>query len=223
MSYIIEILKYIGPFAGVYLGWYLARKSEKDKIKNNEQKIIKSILFIMLEIRNGLIQLKKIDKSLRILMAKIKQHQKFDKDEKTDPKLLRLMLRKMMDNLNGENNDIDLNQKFNLCIENLSGIKPLLAYKINGKQNVRKYVDDWESEIRELVNLDNVADIEKTLEHFKPKLIDEIKSDLNEIIKNIVTFIDDKNTKIETKELLIELTEKEFEKDFSDYIDKILN
>jgi hypothetical protein len=129
----------------------------------------------------------------------------------------------MMDKLNGETTEIELNKKFNLCIQNLAEIKPLLAYQINGKQNVRKYVDEWETEIRKLESLDNVADVENTLAHFKPKLIDEIKSDLNEIINEIATLVDDKNTKTETKELLIEPTEKEFEKEFSDYIDKMLN
>jgi hypothetical protein len=82
MSYIIEILEYIGPFVGIYIGWLLGRKSEKDKIKNEEQKVIKSTLFLMLEIRNGLLQLKKIDKSLRILIPKIKQHPKLKKAKK---------------------------------------------------------------------------------------------------------------------------------------------
>jgi len=223
MDYIIEILKYIGPFVGVYIGWYLGRKTEKDKIKYEEQKIVKSTLFVMLEIRNGLLQLKKIDKSLRILIPKIKQHPKFNKSEKIDPTVFKLMLRKMMDNLNGENNEIVLNQKFDLCIQNLSEVKPILAYKINGKQNVRKYVDDWETETRELMNLDNVTDVEEVLEHFKPKLIDEIKTDINEIINNIASLVDDKDTKAETKELLIEPTEKEFDKNLSENIDKMLN
>jgi hypothetical protein len=218
---IIEILKYIGPFVGVYIGWLLRQKSEKHKIKYEEQKRIKNTLFNMLEIRNGLLQSKRIDRMLRVLIPKIKAHPKFNQEEEINPIEFKNFIRKLLLNFNDDNHEINFNQKFKQSVENLSEINPILAFKINGKQNVRKYVDGWEMESRNIMDSENVEGVEEALEAYKPKLIDEIDFDLTEIILEIADLITEDQIKEDAKEMITKKNEKESESDFSEYIDRM--
>lgn len=175
----------------------------------------------MLEIRNSLLQSKRIDRMLRVLIPKIKAHPKFNQEEEINPLEFKNFIRKLLLNFNDDNHEIDFNQKFKLSVENLSEINPTLAYRINGKQNVRKYVDGWEMESRNLMDAENVEGIEAALEDYKPKLIDEIDSDLTKIISEIADLINEDKIKEDAKKMIRKKTEKETDSDFSEYIDRM--
>lgn len=223
MDYLIEILKYIGPFIGVLIGWFLSRKSEKDKIKYDEQKRVKRILFILLEIRNELLQSKKMDKYLRIYIDKVKVKFNIDESENIDSSELKLFLKGLLMKVNGENNHFDLNNQFNECVDNLSEIDPFLAYRINGKQNIRSFIENWENETKKVLESENINEVENMLNHFRPKLVDEIQNDLSEIINEVTELTNDKNLKEEITDFLKEPTESDYENDIGEYIDRMFD
>jgi len=223
MDYLIEILKYIGPFIGVLIGWFLSRKSEKDKIKYDEQKRVKRILFILLEIRNELLQSKKMDKYLRIYIDKVKVKFNISESENIDSSELKLFLKGLITKVNGENNHFDLNNQFNECVDNLSEIDPFLAYRINGKQNIRSFIENWENETKKVLESENINEVENMVSHFRPKLVDEIQNDLSEIINEVTELTSDKNLKEEITEFLKEPTESDYENDIGEYIDRMFD
>ena len=223
MDYLIEILKYIGPFIGVLIGWFLSRKSEKDKIKYDEQKRVKRILFILLEIRNELLQSKKMDKYLRIYIDKVKVKFNISESENIDSSELKLFLKGLITKVNGENNHFNLNNQFNECVDNLSEIDPFLAYRINGKQNIRSFIENWENETKKVLESENINEVENMVSHFRPKLVDEIQNDLSEIINEVTELTNDKNLKEEITEFLKEPTESDYENDIGEYIDRMFD
>jgi hypothetical protein len=223
MDYLIEILKYIGPFIGVLIGWFLSRKSEKDKIKYDEQKRVKRILFILLEIRNELLQSKKMDKYLRVYIDKVKVKFNIDESEYIDSSKLKVFLKGLLMKVNGENNHFDLNNQFNECVDNLSEIDPFLAYRINGKQNIRSFIENWENETKKVLESENINEVENMVSHFRPKLVDEIQNDLSEIISEVTELTSDKNLKEEISEFLKEPTESDYENDIGEYIDRMFD
>ena len=223
MDYLIEVLKYIGPFIGVLIGWFLSRKSEKDKIKYDEQKRVKRILFILLEIRNELLQSKKMDKYLRVYIDKVKVKFNIDESENIDSSELKAFLKDLIMKVNGDNNYFDLNSQFNECIDNLSEIDPFLAYRINGKQNIRSFIENWENETKKVLEPENISEVEDMISHFRPKLVDEIQNDLSEIIIEVTELTSDKNLKEEISEFLKEPTESDYENDIGEYIDRIFD
>src|SRR5699024_10257120 len=117
-----------------------------------------------------------------------------------------------------KNNDLDLNKQFNECIDNLSEINPILAYRINGKQNIKDFINNWEREIKNILSYENIYEVENMVSRFKPKLIEEIQSDLSIMIKDVAKLIDDNSLSKETSTLLIDPTESEYEKDISEFI-----
>lgn len=223
MNYLIEILKYIGPFIGVLIGWFLSRKSEKDKIKYDEQKRVKRILFILLEIRNELLQSKKMDKYLRVYIDKAKVKFNIDESENIDSSELKVFLKDLIMKVNGENNHFDLNNQFIECVDNLSEIDPFLAYRINGKQNIRSFIENWENETKKVLESENINEVENMVSHFRPKLVDEIQNDLSEIINEVTELTSDKNLKEEISEFLKEPTESDYENDIGEYIDRMFD
>jgi len=223
MDYLIEILKYFGPFIGVLIGWFLSRKNEKDKIKYDEQKRVKRILFILLEIRNELLQSKKMDKYLRICIDKVKVKFNIGESENIDSSALKLFLKGLIMKVNGENNHFDLNKQFNECVDNLSEIDPFLAYRINGKQNIRSFIENWENETKKVLESENIKEVENMVSHFRPKLVDEIQNDLSEIINKVTELTSDKNLKEEITEFLKEPTESDYENDIGEYINRMFD
>lgn len=220
MENIIEILKYIGPFVGVYIGWILSQKSEKYKINYEEQKRIKNTLFNMLEIRNNLLQYEKIDRTLRLVISKIKAHPKYVVDDEINSTYFKNFIGKLLFNFN-ENYENDFGVKFNQSVVNLSEINPVLAFRINGKQNVKKFIESWETESIKILDADKVEEIEEALLYFKPRLVNEINSDLIEIINDIMDLIGDDDIKKETIEVIRNKTQQENDADLTEYIDRM--
>ncbi|MGE0090898.1 MAG: hypothetical protein AB7S50_15625 [Bacteroidales bacterium] len=106
----MEILQYLGPFVGVFLGWFLTKKSESDKIKSNEKKQVKRILFLLLEIRNELMKSLRIDRYLSAFVKKVKEKFGEESSEFSIDNMKPLM-KGILDELenNNENFNITLN------------------------------------------------------------------------------------------------------------------
>jgi hypothetical protein len=222
MENIIDILKYIGPLIGVFVGWLLARKNENDKIKYSELRQLKRSLYVLLEIRNQISLTKRMDKYLNILVDKLNIILSNYTEEKIQPDQYKALLKHLLPSIIGENIQKDLMEQFSKCIDNLSEIDPILAYRINGKQNVQDYIQSWEDETKVFFELESVEDIQSVIEHFRPTLIDEIKGDIESIIIDIAVLISKKEVE-KVKDILKEPEDLEIEIDIESNLEKIFN
>lgn len=221
MDYFIEILKYIGPFIGVFIGWLLTRKSETDKIRYNEIRQVKRSLYVLLEIRNQLIVSKRLDNYMKVITEQLNEKLKGITEEKFTPQQFSQLLKNILPSLIGESFQKDLKQQFSKCIESLSEVDPVLAYRLNGKQNIQDYISKWESESKSLFEFESIEDVQNVMDHYKPKLVDEIKSDLESIIQDIAALIGKDEVK-NINDLIQEPEEQEIREDVKDYLDKML-
>ncbi len=218
MDYFIEILKYLGPFIGVLIGWLLTRKSETDKVKYSESKQVKRSLYVLLEIRNQLVVSKRIERFINALTKQLNESGLTD--EALSSEQLNEFIKKILPSLIGESFQKDLKVQFAKCIDNLSEIDPILAYRINGKQNIQDYINSWENESNSLFEIENIEDFRNAMTHFKPKLINEIKSDLESIIQEIAALIGKGEIQY-INGLIQEPEDQDIQADVNEYLEKM--
>ncbi|CAA0144563.1 conserved hypothetical protein [Tenacibaculum maritimum] len=222
MEYLIEILKYIGPFIGVFIGWILTRKNDNDKIKYSEIRQIKRSLYVLLEIRNQIALTKRMDKYLNILTNKLNLKLNEYTEEKIEPEQFKGLLNQILPSLIGDNFQTNLKTQFDKCIDNLSEIDPVLTFRINGKQNVQDYLSSWENESKNYFKMESIEDFKSTVEHFKPKIVDEIRNDIENIILDLAELISKKEVE-RIKEIITEPEELEMEIDIDEYIETMFS
>lgn len=220
MESIIEILKYIGPFIGVFIGWLLARKNMSDKIKYSELRQVKRSLYVLLEIRNQIVLTKRMDRYLGVLVKKVNLILRNHIDEKLESGQLMILFKQLLPSLIGESFQKDLKKQFGKCIDNLSEIDPILTYKINGKQNVQDYIQSWEDKTKGYLEFGSIEDIQNAVEYFKPTLIDEIKNDIESIIIEVARLINEKEVE-NVKKIIAEPEDSEIEIDIESYLEKV--
>tara|TARA_Y100000034_G_scaffold132010_1_gene194008 strand:+ start:3293 stop:4003 length:711 start_codon:yes stop_codon:yes gene_type:complete len=223
MRITLEILQYIGPFIGVFIGWFLSQRSEKKKIQYDEKKKIKHTLFLLLEIRNELTDILKDDKFLRIYIDKVKEKLNVAEPTPEESALLKQLMLNLNSTMKSENRVDSLESQFSSCVKNLSEINPLLAYRINGKQDLRKFIENWENQSKQVLSLEDFNQTEQMLEHFKPKVINELETDLNEIIENVAKLTDDKEIIEDTTELINRKSDGEYENGIAEYVEKMFD
>ena len=223
MKITLEILQYIGPFIGVFIGWFLSQRSEKKKIQYDEKKKIKHTLFLLLEIRNELIDILKDDKFLRIYIDKVKEKLNVAEPTPEESVLLKQFMLNLKNTMKSENRVDSLESQFSSCVKNLSEINPILAYRINGKQDLRRFIENWENQSKQVLNSQDFNQTEQMLEHFKPKVINELESDLNEIIENVAKLTDDKEIIEDTTELINRKSDGEYENGIAEYVEKMFD
>lgn len=222
MENLIDILKYIGPFIGVFIGWLLTRKNDNDKIKYSEMRQIKRSLYVLLEIRNQITISIRMDKYLGILVEKLNLMLKEYTEEKIEAEQFKGLFKQILPSLIGETIQKDLKEQFEKCIDNLSEIDPILTYRINGKQNIHDYIQSWEKESKSYFELESVEDIQNIIEHFKPKLVDELKNDIESIIIDIAHLISKKEVE-NVKDIIAEPEDLEIEIDIEGYLERIFS
>jgi len=223
MKIILEILQYVGPFIGVLIGWFLSQRSEIKKIQYDERKKVKNTLFLLLEIRNELTNILQEDKFLRTFVDKVKE--KLNVAEPTARE--HIMLKEFMSNLKStmksENHSDKLENQFLSCVHNLSEINPILAYRISGKQDLRKFIENWEKQSRQVLILEDFKQTEQLLEHFKPKVINELEMELRDIIISVAKLTDDEHVIEDTIELIRQRSDVQFEEKISELVGKLFN
>lgn len=223
MKIALEILQYIGPFIGVFIGYFLSQRSEKKKIQYDEKKKIKHTLFLLLEIRNELTDILKADKFLRIYVDKVKEKLNVAEPTPEESALLKQLMFNLNNTMKSENRADSLEIQFSSCVKNLSEINPLLAYRINGKQDLRRFIENWENQSKQILSLEDFNQTEQMLEHFKPKVINELESDLNEIIKNVAKLTGNKEIIEDTTELINQKSDGEYENGIAEYVEKMFD
>uniref|UniRef100_UPI004048FDBB hypothetical protein n=1 Tax=Fulvivirga sp. TaxID=1931237 RepID=UPI004048FDBB len=217
MSYLIETLKFIAPFLGIFVGWFLAKRSEAARIKYEEIKHLKKSLYVLLEIRNLIHLPKRLDGFLNLLNLNLSNSFGSASDQ-IDSQIFKNLIETIIPSLIGTNTHIDLKEQFKKSIDNLSEIDPLLAYRINGKQNIQDYLKSWEKESQSLFESQSIEEIQDIINHFKPIIVDEISRDIDLLIIEIAGSI----SSIKEEEVISIVTERT-DSEIDEEIKRLLN
>ena len=223
MKTVLEILKYLGPFIGVFIGWYLSQRSEKKKIQYEERKKINHTLFLLLEIKKELIPALEFDKFMRTFIDRIKDKLNINEPSIEEEKLLKEYMSVLKNKANSLRNPKGLENQFKICVNNLSQIKPILAYKINGKQGFIKFIEYWEQKTNQVIGAEDIVQTERMLQLLKSKIVKGAEIGLNDIILSVSKLTKDKKVKDDISELIQEKSDAQFEEEINDLVDTIIN
>jgi hypothetical protein len=226
---IISSLNLLALLGGLAI-WFLNRKKEKDKIKYDERKQVKRILFVLLEIRNQIIIPRKIDMFSKIYPEVIKEKALSLGEDVTNfsnesaSAFFKPLITKLYSELKMD--DDSLLEQFNLCVSSLSEIDPLLSYQINGKQNIKRYLDKWEDSMTEYYKESgeevSSEELNTLNNHIKPFISDSILKDFDDMVLDIAKLIN-RRTKKKTKGILKIQTAEEIKNEMKSEIENLFN
>ncbi|MCB0490385.1 MAG: hypothetical protein KDC99_18045 [Cyclobacteriaceae bacterium] len=202
-------LAFLGPFIGIFVGWLLTRKSERDRVVREDKRKIKRVVYLLLEIRYQLNLLRQDEDFITIYIETLKQ--KFgDIAELSDEDTARIMekLKLMIDELGlviSDKKKVNTQASFSDAVNGLSEVDPVLAYRLNGKDSVHEFFDEWEVISKKSLD-DMIADkqdIKNLLLHFRPKFLNEAILDIDAILLETAELVD-KRTKEKVKTSIAE-------------------
>jgi hypothetical protein len=198
MHQIIELLKYLGPFAGVLIGWFLSRQHEKGKMIQEDKRTLKNVLYFLLEMRSQL-NLYVVDqeewKSMNAIIKK-----RFPISD-SDERILKSIVSKVLPEIviakiSLSKEDIEaLNNNFASCVSSLSEIDPILASRLSSRQNI-KALSNPQLEKSRLFISDLLTDVKDANElnlivkELEPRFLREMVSDLEQVLIEIALKID---------------------------------
>jgi len=220
---LLEIFQYLGSFIGVFIGWFLSQRSEKKKIQYDERKKVNHVLFLLLEIRNELTNILKVDKFLRTYIDKVKEKLNVTEPTAEESILLKGFMLNLKNTMKSDNQTDNLESQFLSCVRNLSEINPLLAYRISGKQDLRKFIENWETQSKQALSLEDFNQTEQMLEHFKPKMINEFEMDLNDIIISVAKLTENEEIIEDTTELIQRKSDGHFENEITEFVERLFD
>src|SRR5882762_9651601 len=139
MQTLITILNYVGPFAGVVLGWILSTQAEKARVAREDRKKLKKTLYHLLELQyrfkmyeaDGM----KMGMIKKVLSDKLKVLPGFQ------PEFIDQMIKMVIERFRADGSIVtesqveELNNNFMVSVEDLAEVDPELAFRLNGKQN----------------------------------------------------------------------------------------
>jgi hypothetical protein len=214
----IESLKYIGPLIGVFIGWLLSRKSDNDKLVREDKKKLKRTLRLLLDLRYEINLVRRDEDFINIYIEAVKT--KFGEIGQLDPdqtKKIVDLLRKMIDEAGltiTKQTSKQTKENFEKAIDTLSEIDPILAYRLNGKQNIQEFFGEWEEISKKSLDewVTDKDDVKNMIQHFKPKVLNDAIRDLDSCLIEIATQLD-RATLSKTKEIISEkdIYEKQIE------------
>jgi len=196
MNEIFEIVKYLLPLFGVFIGWLLTRKSENERTLKEDKKRLKRTLYYLLELRYQLKLSEKDDEFIQIYLGimkeKLGQFAQPTPDQIT--RIIELLKDKILTYKPHDSGEKLLTDRFMESVDNLSEIEPVLAYRLNGKQNLKKLIDGIENvSLESLLGLgESKKDLDNAIAHFRPKYFKEALNELDSIIIEVAEKIDKK-------------------------------
>jgi hypothetical protein len=181
-----KALMYLMPLAGVALGFILNEASYWLRIRRDDRKKIKGVLYNLLEIFNELYSSYLLDVNKELFIKKYISKLPLDTDEQR--KFLYSNLKEIIEKLYKQLAPADKLEKIKsgylTAINSLASIDPLLAYKVSGKSSIMEYIATAISEIdRCIKNLS--SEEEPQVMEVKDEVIDKISAIIEEDIKEV--------------------------------------
>ncbi len=218
MDKLIEVLKYFGPLIGVFIGWLLTRKNDKDKLVREDKRKLKRTLKTLLDLRYEINLVRRDEDFINIYVETVKT--KFGElgqlDTEQTNRIIDL-LKKMIEEAGltiTKQTSKTTKENFEKAVDNLSEIDPILAYRLSGKQNIQEFFGEWEEISKKSLDewMTDKDEVKNMIQHFRPKLLNEAITDLDSVLIEIATQIDS-GTLSKTNEIIAEkdIYEKQIE------------
>jgi hypothetical protein len=175
----------------------LSKLGEKNKAIREDKRRLKKTLYYLLEIRYHLKLFETDDETINTLYAMIKNKLGNIKDiQELSKENFKLAARFFIGILKDNKPEITkrdiehLSKNYMQCVENLSEVDPILAFRLKGKENVqqllKEILDGTKSSILEYTkNVNDVTELEKAMRHFEPKILRETLRELESILVEI--------------------------------------
>jgi hypothetical protein len=212
METTLEILRYITPLLGVVVGWLLAQLAEKSKAAREDKPKLKRTIFYLLEVRHQLsfysIPDHQFNTYLSLIKKKFKPLEAFrNVDESQYKMIISAFLKAIVADkpLIPERQIENLHINFLKCIENLSEIDPIVAFRLHGRQNVPELIKDFieRSKIPIAEITKDVKDVEEltaALKEIEPNVITSVVQDLDLVLLKLAKKVDRRTFK-QTKKI----------------------
>jgi hypothetical protein len=226
----IDALKYFSPLIGVFVGWLLSQLSERNKSAREDKRKLKRTIFYLLEVRHHLSMYVIDEAQIAAYISLLKsRYEPFKNVEHGQLKvLLSSFLNKILfDKPLMSTQEIEsLNSNYLRCIDNLSEIEPVMAFRLHGRQNIKQLLGEFNSRSQvSVVDLtSDIRDVEEVKEVFRkiePNLIKEVIKDINEILMQLSRVVSETTLK-EVREKISPRTSKAELAQMEKFLDGIL-
>jgi hypothetical protein len=128
----MEIWAAIISLVGVALGWALTQTSAWLATRQADHRIIKEVLYLLLELHRLLAVLERVDAFLDSLTEQIKQHSPVSPEEKAQ---LQKIIRNTVTPLVGQQLTT-LKESYNASLLKLASVDPVSAYRLRGQEDI---------------------------------------------------------------------------------------
>ena len=188
----MEWIKIIAPLLGVILGFGLSERAKIWSDKRQDKRKLKRLLFYLLELRFLFIKEFNAQKEIKEFYERAEEKLKseFGENTKSEIEIAKPIVERIIKNNLGGNNKINLlEENIDSVIDDLAEVFPILAYELSGKHNIKERINIIDNYISDAT--DHFGDMPLDLkEWLKPKITDNLISDLDETIKKISEKID---------------------------------
>jgi hypothetical protein len=222
MEALIEVLKYSFPLFGVAVGWLLGQLAERSKIARDDRKKIKRTIYYLLEVRHQLalycIREEELSTYYHLIKKKFSNYSDVLQMEEVQ---FKTTINQLLKTIIGEKPlasrvDIEsLNDNYAKCVDSLSEIDPILAFRLHGRQNVKDLLKEAIYRANGPMTYDategslDVGEISTVFSKLEPNVLRESIADLDEIILALASMADKKTFKDIRARLKGERTSKE--------------
>ena len=195
---------YISTIVSITLGWFLNELSQWFRTRKEDKKVIKRVLYNLLETYFTFNQLNTSDLihllTDRLLIRFPVQDQSLETKDYLNKLFSEIINGFIKDDIVGRLEKIEVG--YTLSIENLAAVDPITAYRLNGKTRIIETFDILQEHIKEKVaqSIELNAQFQDHIDSIKPQIINEAINDLEDEILaisfsiNILTWIKTKNT-----------------------------
>lgn len=218
MEWIDKIL----PIVALILGWSLSEIGKYFGNKKEDKKKVKKLLFNLLELRYLLDKDIELEKSIEVLITKIKQKIPLEYQELSDLeiKIVKPLITQLLkDKIVNPKQIQRVESNIDSILTDLSEILPIFAYEFKGQFNIKERLQKFSNYFDEIKSEFSLPFAIK--EHFSPKLTDELLENFNDNILKISKLINRKTYK-QTKEKINIIKQVNIE-EMDDYIDDYIN
>jgi hypothetical protein len=204
----IEILKYAFPLIGVCIGWILTQLTEKNKAAREDKRKVKKTLYYLLEVRYqlSLYCLEEAEIGMYLTIVK-KKFSHYSDISQLDDAVFKAVIEALLKQIIGEkplltDSEIqNLNANYLKCIDTLSEVDPILAFKLDGRQNIKTLLKEAIErtkglQLSELTqNQNDVEHISEVFSKLEPNLLKQVLLDIEDIMLSLAKKVDSKTHK----------------------------
>lgn len=212
------MLEFIITVLSVTLGWLFTQLTNYINVYKSDRRIQKETLYFLLELYHHISKLRKIDLAAKSYADIIKiEAPDLVQDEKEFENAIWFLksIIKKFQHPKIDQELADLDENYNSALIKLASVDPINAYRLRGKNQIIRHLNDWTQIIQRTANSNNSENEDDSFLEFvneitlelEIQLVNETLEDLKEIAFEISKKID-RNTHNETINLSIFSNEK---------------